>query len=83
MTSTKKRSCSCFLKSSSWGCSSLVAAFRLYCHGLGLEILIHHGLVLLREDGWEEQGDQEGEADNLHPASQGLTQGRQCHSLVG
>ena len=49
----------------SGGCLYLV-----HHHGLPLEELVRHGQVLHQEEGGEEEEAQEGEADNLHPASQ-------------
>ena len=43
----------------------------IFCHGLPLEELVCHGRVLHREEGGEEEEAQEGEADDLCPASQG------------
>ena len=41
----------------------------IFCHGLPLEELVCHGRVLHREEGGEEEEAQEGEADDLRPAS--------------
>ena len=42
----------------------------IFCHGLPLEELVCHGRVLHQEEGGEEEEAQEGEADDLCPASQ-------------
>ena len=42
----------------------------IFCHGLPLEELVCHGRVLHREEGGEEEEAQEGEVDDLCPASQ-------------
>ena len=49
----------------SGGCLYLV-----HHHGLPLEELVRHSWVLHREEGGEEEEAQEGEADDLRPASQ-------------
>ena len=49
----------------SGGCLYLV-----HCHGLPLEKLVCHSWVLHQEEGGEEEEAQEGEADDLQPASQ-------------
>ena len=42
----------------------------MHCHGLPVEELVRHSLVFHQEEGGEEEEAQEGEADNLCPASQ-------------
>ena len=44
--------------------------YPVHHHGLPLEELVRHGRVLHHEEGGEEGEAQEGEADNLRPASQ-------------
>ena len=50
----------------SGGCLYLV-----HHHGLPLEELVRHGQVLFQEESGEEEEAQEGEVDDLRPASQG------------
>ena len=49
-----------------------LASDRQHRHGLPLEELVRHGRVLLREEDGGVEGAQEGEADDLCPASQGV-----------